>query len=100
MSALTLIIFALVGYWVYYSVKHEGIFWIPRTATVLGSCVFFIWMTFKIQTQVNPAWFAFFVNMSSFAILILIIIKIVNFFQNKIEERVGVDPYKTSVGKH
>ena len=94
MNILNLIIFALVGYWVYYSVKHEGIFWIPRIATVLGSFVFYIWMTFKIVSQVKPSWLAFFVGMSSFAVLSIIVYRIVFWCENKIEKRVGVDPYK------
>ena len=94
MSILNLIIFALVGYWVYYSVKHEGIFWIPRTATVLGSFVFYIWMTFKIVSQVKPSWLALFVGMSSFAVLSIIVYRIVIWCENEIEKRVGVDPYK------
>tara|TARA_R100000734_G_C3262794_1_gene60979 strand:- start:274 stop:669 length:396 start_codon:yes stop_codon:yes gene_type:complete len=94
MDVFTLVICGIVGFWVYWSVKHEGVIWIIRTATVLGSGVFFIWMTFKIQTQLNPAWFAFFVNMSSFAVLSIIVWRIVMWCENEIERRVGSDPYK------
>ena len=83
MNALTFIIFGLIAYWVYYSVKHEGIFWIPRTATVLGSFVFYIWMTFKIISQVKPSWLAFFVAMSSFGVLSVITQRIVRWFEKK-----------------
>ena len=93
MSAIELIIFGLIGYWVYWSVKHEGIFWIPRTATVLGSFVFYIWMTFKIVSQVKPSWLAFFVAMSGAGVLSIFTFKIFIAIQNKIDERVGLDPY-------
>ena len=94
MDALTFIVFGFIAYWAYWSIKHEGIFWIPRTATVLGSFVFYIWMTFKIVSQVKPSWFAFFVGMSSFGVLSIFTFRIVGWFQNKIDERVGKDPYK------
>jgi len=94
MDAFTLVICGIVGFWVYYSVKHEGVIWIIRTATVLGSFVFFIWMTFKINTQVNPAWFGFFVTMSSGAVLMIIVWRIVMWCENEIERRVGSEPYK------
>ena len=94
MDVFTLVICGIVGFWVYYSVKHEGVIWLIRTATVLGSFVFFIWMVFKIATQVNPAWFGFFVTMSSGAVLMIIVWRIVMWCENEIERRVGSDPYK------
>ena len=94
MDAFTLVIFGIVGYWVYYSVKHEGVIWIIRTATILGSFVFYIWMTFKIVTQVQPAWLGFFVGMSSFAVLSIIFYRIVMCCEDEIEKRVGSDPHK------
>ena len=93
MSILNLIIFGLVGFWFYYSVKHEGVFWIPRTATALGSFFIFIWMCFKIASQVKPAWFAFFVMMSSAGVLMTVVTKFVLWCDKKVEERVGKDPY-------
>ena len=93
MNALTFIIFGLIAYWVYYSVKHEGIFWIPRTATVLGSFVFYIWMTFKIVSQVKPSWLAFFVAMSSFGVLSVITQRIVMWFEKEVEKRMGKNRY-------
>ena len=67
MSALTSIIFGLVGFWVYYSVKHEGVFWIPRTTTAIGGFFLFVWMTFIIASQVKLAWFAFFLYLRKYA---------------------------------
>ena len=96
MSSLTLIIFCLVGFWVYYSVKHEGVCWIPTTATVLGGFFLFIWMTFKIASQVKPAWFVFFVIMSSGGIMVVIANKFVLWCAKKVEERVGLNLCKTN----
>jgi len=94
MDVFTLVICGIVGFWIYWSVKHEGVIWIIRTATILGSGVFFIWMTFKIATQVQPAWLSFSVSMSSFAVLSIIVWRIVMWCENEIERRVGSDPYK------
>jgi len=93
MSAITLIIFGLIGFWVYWSIKHEGIFWLPRTVAALGSFFIFLWMCFKIGSQVKPAWFAFFVMMSSGGVLFFIVTKFVLWCDKKVEERVGENPY-------
>ena len=60
MSAITLIVFGLIGFWVYYSVKHEGIYWIPRTGAGIGGFLFCLWMMFKIFREVQPTLFAVF----------------------------------------
>tara|TARA_A100001388_G_C28508105_1_gene374910 strand:- start:226 stop:600 length:375 start_codon:yes stop_codon:yes gene_type:complete len=94
MSAITLIVFGLIGFWVYYSVKHEGIYWIPRTGAAIGGFVLYLWMMFKIFREVQPTWFAVFLVISSIIVLTKIADKIVFWADNKIEERVGKDPYK------
>ena len=93
MSAITLIVFGLIGFWVYWSVKHEGIFWIPKAATAIGGFFLYIWMVFEIASQVKPAWFAFFVMISSGGVLMIISTKFVMWCQEKVDERVGMDPY-------
>ena len=96
MDALTFIVFGFIAYWSYWSIKHEGVFWIPTTATLLGGFFLFIWMTFKIASQVKPAWFVFFVIMSSGGIMVVIANKFVLWCDKKVEERVGLDLYKTN----
>ncbi len=43
MSAIAFIIFGLFAWWVYYSVKHEGVYWIPKFFLALGVFVSFFW---------------------------------------------------------
>ena len=93
MSILNLIIFGLVGFWFYYSVKHEGIYWIPRTAAALGGGLFYFWMVFQIVSQVQPLWFAIFLVICGFVVFTKICEKIVFWADDKIEKRVGKDPY-------
>ena len=43
MKAITLIIFGLMGYWIYFSLKKEGILWIPKIILCIGGFVGFYW---------------------------------------------------------
>ena len=93
MNALAFVVFGLIGYWVYYSVKHEGIYWIPRTAAAIGGFLFYIWMIIKIFNQVQPTWVAIFLVICASIVLTKIAEKIVFWADNKIKKKVGKDPY-------
>ena len=93
MDALIIIIFGFIGYWDYYTVKHEGVIWIIRTTSVLGRFVSFIWMIFKTVNQVQ-LYGLFFLAMSSGAVLSIINCRIFMFCENEIKKRVGSDSYK------
>ena len=96
MSAITLIVFGLIGFWVYWSVKHEGIFWIPKAIVAIGGFSLWITQMFKYLQKFQGNW-----PLQLIAIIFVSVILLTtsNFLldkiQKKIDERVGNDPYKT-----
>ena len=111
MSAIALIIFGLVGWYVYYCVKHEGVYWIPKILLSIGAFIGFFWgITFVFPYIYEPfikstSVLGQFVKTGIFSISYLVIYYVCMYatfskwivrLEEKIEERVGKDPYKTN----
>ena len=94
MSALTFIIFGLIGYWIYWSVKHEGIFWIPRTASALGGFALWMYLIFQQGSQINNNFLQIVFIAGTGIFIGFISYLIVESCNEIIEKRVGKNPYK------
>ena len=98
MNILTFIVFGFIAYWIYFSIKKEGIFWIPKAVIALGS--FVLWMTlnykvFNFFLSTPFYYFKSFIAGIIFAIIIFpISYRLLDLIEKKIEERVGKNPYK------
>ena len=94
MDALTFIVFGFIALWAYWSIKHEGIFWIPKTVSALGSFLLWILLSMRYVDRIEN-------NLVSILILsclgFLVMgagVALVGIFDRLIEKRVGKDPYK------
>ena len=106
MSAIALIIFGLVGWYVYYCVKHEGVYWIPKILLSIGAFIGFFWgITFVFPYIKSTSVLGQLVKTGIFSISYLVIYYVCMYatfskwivrLEEKIEERVGKDPYKTN----
>ena len=94
MNALTFIIFGLIGYWIYWSVKHEGIFWIPRTASALGGFALWMYLIFQQGSQINNNFLQIVFIAGTGIFIGFISYLIVESCNEMIEKRVGKNPYK------
>ena len=94
MDALTFIVFGFIAYWSYWSIKHEGVFWIPRTVAALGGLALWIFSIFYLASQINNS----IVQVILIAVTGIAIFWISNsisiYCSKMIEKRVGKDPYK------
>ena len=110
MSAIALIIFGLVGWYAYYSVKHEGVYWIPKILLNTGAFVGFLWgirfiypyvyepfikSTSALEQLVKTGVVSISYLIIYFACMYATYSKWIVRIEEKIEERVGKDPYKT-----
>ena len=110
MSAIALIIFGLVGWYAYYSVKHEGGYWIPKILLNTGAFVGFLWgirfiypyvyepfikSTSALGQLVKTGVVSISYLIIYFACMYATYSKWIVRIEEKIEERVGKDPYKT-----
>jgi len=53
MEIYYLIIFGLGGLWVFFSIKNEGILWIPRAIVNIGSLVLFVYLTSEYYSKIE-----------------------------------------------
>jgi len=94
MDALTFIVFGFIALWSYWSIKHEGVFWIPRTVAALGGLALWIFSIFYLASQINNS----IVQVILIAVTGIAIFWISNsisiYCSKMIDKRVGKDPYK------
>ena len=94
MNVLTFIVFGLISYWFYWSVKHEGIFWIPRKATALGGFALWMYLIFKVGNQINNNFLQIIFIAGTGIFIGFLSYLIVESCNEMIEKRVGKNPYK------
>ena len=95
MNAITFIIFGVISYWVYWSIKHEGIFWVPRTASSLGGFVIWIYLILKVSNQIDNNFLLIIFTAVSGVSIIGGGVFLSQKFDEIIEKRVGKTPYAT-----
>ena len=109
MNILTFIILGFIGYWVYFSIKNEGIFWIPKMLLCFGGFILFMWGGYSLYPIL---WEPFLKSTSAFGQLLKTVIvaftysiifcsiafktlyKLLDKIEEKIEERMGKKPYQ------
>tara|TARA_B100001093_G_scaffold510631_1_gene576873 strand:+ start:570 stop:941 length:372 start_codon:yes stop_codon:yes gene_type:complete len=94
MDALTFIVFGFIALWAYWSIKHEGIFWIPRTVSALGGIALWIYITFVHFNKIENGFLQLICIGGSMAVITIVSSKLVMYFDSLVEKRVGKDPYK------
>ena len=109
MNIFTFIIFGFIGYWVYFSIKNEGIFWIPKMLLCFGGFALFMWSgysliqilwepflksTSALGQLVKTAIFGLTYSMIFCSIAFKTVYKLLDKIEEKIEERMGKKPYK------
>ena len=109
MNAITFIVFGFIAYWIYFSIKNEGIFWIPKTILCIGGFALFIWggaflypilwepflkSTSALGQLVKTAIFGLTYSIIFCSIAFKTIYKLVDKIEEKIEERMGEKLYK------
>ena len=80
------IIFGLGGLWVYYSIKNEGILWIPRIIVNLGSFVLWGYLTLVIYPKIGISWLQFLATVGTMIGLIVFVVMPIN---DKLDELTG-----------
>ncbi len=109
MNIFTFIILGFIGYWVYFSIKNEGIFWIPKMLLCFGGFAIFIWgvtslypilwepflkSTSAFGQLLKTAIFGLTYSIIFYSIAFKTLYKWLDKIDEKIEERMGKKPYK------
>ena len=95
--AISLIVFGLIGYWVYWSIKHEGIYWIPKASLAIGGFILFIGGLFKLIPLIPKNLFANVIFLVTYVAVTCLVsfglLPVFEAIEKKIEERMGKKPY-------
>ena len=95
MRIVYFICFCSVGYWVYYSVKHEGIFWLVRTLILLASLTIAIGIPFAVNSKFSINVFHSFLGIIVYGIFLCLL-----YFLNKRTWRICTNRIEKSYGKN
>ena len=94
---ISFLVFGLIGYWVYWSIKHEGIYWIPKISLSIGGFILFMGGLFKLYPLIPKNLFAYGIFLVSYVAVTSLVafglIPVIEAIENKIEERMGKKPY-------
>ena len=96
--AISIIVYGLIGYWIYWSIKHEGIYWIPKMSLAIGSFIAYvagIGATIPDLPDNLLIRIFFVLGYSAFwmAFTFGVLLKLMKVLDDKIKERMGKDPY-------
>ena len=94
MDALTFIVFGFIALWAYWSIKHEGIFWIPRTVSALGSLFLWVLLSMRYADGIENNLVSILIIAGVGFLVMGVGLTLVGIFDRLIEKRVGKDPYK------
>ena len=94
MDALTFIVFGFIALWAYWSIKHEGIFWIPRTVSALGGFFFWLYLCIRYGGEIENGWLQFLFTSGTMAATYFVSGSLAGYFGSLVEKRVGKNPYK------
>ena len=93
-----LLLFGLIGFWVYWSIKHEGIYWIPKAFLCFGSFGLFLFGVFKLSTLLPDNLFVSLILVIGYVAVTIIVGCVVyvllEAIDETIKERMGKDPYQ------
>ena len=79
------IVFCCVGYWIYFSIKKEGLLWIPRIIVNLGSFVLWGYLSLVIYPKIWVGRLQLLASIGTIIGLVLVVLPI----NNKLDELSG-----------
>ena len=85
--------FCCVGYWIYFSIKNEGILWIPRAIVNLGSFVLWMYLIFTQYGKIDNKFFQILATSGTIIVLVAIALPINEFLDELTLKRLGKEPY-------
>ena len=77
--------FCCVGYWIYFSIKKEGLLWIPRVVINIGSFVLWGYLSLVIYPKIGIGWLQALATIGTIIGLVLIALPI----NDKLDELTG-----------
>ena len=89
------IIFGLGGLWVYYSIKNEGILWIPRVIVNLGGFALWFYLAFSQYGKIDNKFFQIVANAGTIIVFVLIALPINEMLDEETVKRLGKEPYSS-----
>ncbi len=87
------IIFGLGGLWVYYSIKNEGILWIPRAIVNLGGFALWFYLVFSQYGKIDNKFFQIVASAGTIIVFVLIALPINEILDKETVKRLGKEPY-------
>ena len=87
------IIFGLGGFWVYWSIKNEGILWIPRVIVNIGGFALWGYLTFTQYGKIDNKFFQILAIAGTIIVLVAIALPINEFLDELTVKRLGKEPY-------
>ena len=87
------IIFGLGGLWVYYSIKNEGILWIPRAIVNLGGFALWFYLVFSQYGKIDNKFFQIVASAGTIIVFVLIALPINEMLDEETVKRLGKEPY-------
>ena len=89
------IIFGLGGLWVYYSIKNEGILWIPRAIVNLGGFALWFYLVFSQYGKIDNKFFQIVASAGTIIVFVLIALPINEMLDEETVKRLGKEPYSS-----
>ena len=89
------IIFGLGGLWVYYSIKNEGILWIPRVIVNIGGFILWFYLAFTQYGKIDNKFFQIVANAGTIIVFVLIALPINEMLDEETVKRLGKEPYSS-----
>ena len=89
------IIFGLGGLWVYYSIKNEGILWIPRVIVNLGGFALWFYLVFSQYGKIDNKFFQIVASAGTIIVFVLIALPINEILDEETVKRLGKEPYSS-----
>ena len=89
------IIFGLGGLWVFYSIKNEGILWIPRVIVNLGGFALWFYLAFSQYGKIDNKFFQIVANAGTIIVFVLIALPINEMLDEETVKRLGKEPYSS-----
>ena len=88
-----LIIFGLGGFWVYLSIKNEGILWIPRVIVNIGGVALWGYLTFTQYGKIDNKFFQLIAIAGTMIVFVLVALPINEMLDKETVKRLGKEPY-------
>ena len=89
------IIFGLGGFWVYYSIKNEGILWIPRVIVNIGGFILWFYLAFTQYGKIDNKFLQIMAMAGTMIAIVLVALPVNDWIDEETPKRLGKEPYST-----